>query len=47
MPVFCVDKLNVFTCSGRWRPRRSESEVTPAGKRRAKVISYIIRLNYL
>ena len=36
------DKFNDFACSGRRRPRRSESEVAPAGKRRAKHISYII-----
>ena len=42
MPAFYGDKLNAFACSGRRRPRRSEPEVAPAGKRRAKNISYII-----
>lgn len=36
------DKFNAFACSGRRRPRRSEPEVAPAGKRRAIFISYII-----
>lgn len=36
------DKFNAFACSGRRRPRRSESEVAPADSRRAIDISYII-----
>ena len=42
MPAFCVDKFNAFACSGRLRPRRSEPEVAPAGRRRAMHSSYII-----
>ena len=43
MQAFCVDKLNASACSGRRRPRRSESKAAPAaeGGQKALVTSFI------